>query len=66
MTEVKKPEEATVNLAVTAVQFNVIMNALNELPFKVVGAIIPELVQQVQAQINSSPFPLPAETVEKQ
>lgn len=64
MTEVKKPEEATVKLEVTAVQFNVIMNALNELPFKVVGAIIPELVQQVQAQISSNP--LPAETVEKQ
>ena len=64
MTEQKKPEEATVNLVVTAVQFNVIMNALNELPFKVVGTIIPELVQQVQAQISSNP--LPAETVEKQ
>jgi len=64
MTEVKKPEEATVKLVVTAVQFNVIMNALNELPFKVVGTIIPELVQQVQAQISSNP--LPAETVEKQ
>ena len=64
MTEVKKPEEATVKLVVTAVQFNVIMNALNELPFKVVGAIIPELVQQVQAQISSNP--LSAEVVEKQ
>ena len=64
MTEVKKPEEATVKLEVTAVQFNVIMNALNELPFKVVGAIIPELVQQVQAQISSNP--LSAEVVEKQ
>ena len=64
MTEQKKPEEATVKLVVTAVQFNVIMNALNELPFKVVGAIIPELVQQVQAQISSNP--LSAEVVEKQ
>ena len=61
MTEQTKAEEATVKLEVTAVQFNVIMTALNELPFKVVGGVIPELVRQVQSQIQAapggSPFP---------
>jgi hypothetical protein len=59
MTEQTKVEEATVKLEVTAVQFNVIMTALNELPFKVVGAVIPELVRQVQSQIQTAPSGIP-------
>ncbi len=59
MTEQTKAEEATVKLEVTAVQFNVIMTALIELPFKVVGGVIPELVRQVQSQIQTAPSGIP-------
>ena len=48
-------KEPTGNLVLTANQFNVIMAGLNELPHKAVGALIPELVKQVQAQVAKKP-----------
>jgi len=54
MNEQVTQTEPTVNLTLTATQFNVVMTGLNELPFKLVGNLIPELVKQVQAQVQQA------------
>lgn len=52
--QVTKQGEPTVTISLTAVQFNTVMTGLNELPFKLVGNLIPELVKQVQSQVQQT------------
>ena len=54
----------TVNLTVTAQQFNTIMAGLEELPHKVSRLVIDTLVQQVKAQTEPKAEPVPEPVVE--
>ena len=63
--QVTQQAEPTVTISLTAVQFNTVMTGLNELPFKLVGNLIPDLVKQVQAQVQQAQSAeMPPEPVE--
>jgi hypothetical protein len=51
----KQHKEPTVNVVLTAKQFNIVMAGLGELPHKHVGNLINELVAQVQPQVEEKP-----------
>ncbi len=51
----KFEQPQTINVELTAQQFNVVMASLQEIPFKVADPVIRELVKQVQGQLGAPP-----------
>ena len=49
----KFEQPQTINVELTAQQFNVVLAALQEIPFKVADSVIRDLVKQVQGQVGA-------------